>query len=130
MSMMVKVFVLREAQYVSRMLGWLNEHWRQMASAGKPLVIQVHPFDAPISPAQRGFYHGSVLKEISEATGIAAETWHDYYKAKFIGVHDRTGKALSSETLSMAEYAIYTEQVMADAVQEKGIEFSFDRPHP
>lgn len=131
--MIVKTFVLRDSAVFGRFLQWIGTNWEGQAAIDKPMVVQVFPWDAPVSPAQRGFYHGAVLKQIEAGAWVngkqfPAKVWHEHFKAMVLGRNEKTGRPISSESLGMAGYAEFTEKVMQHAADTLGVEFDFVLP--
>lgn len=79
----------------------------------------------------RRYWGNGVLKQIAEQATVNgrlfdAETWHELFKRKFIGVvelPDGSIQGKSSTGLSTAEFCAFSDQVEAYAATELGVTF-------
>lgn len=82
-------------------------------------------------PQNARYWGGGVLKQIAEQATVdgklyAAETWHEVFKRKFIGVielPDGDIQGMSSTGLSTSEFCEFSDQVEAYAATELGVVF-------
>lgn len=96
-----------------------------------------------ITTKQRGFLHAAVFPQIAEQVALngerfSAETWKEHYRRKFLPDrwvmrklpgHKRPTPQrvrVSTEDLTVKQYAEHIDKVIADAVTEFGVEFVFD----
>lgn len=102
--------------------------WREAASVGQPLSVEVKVHKDQRSLEQNKYYW-QVLNQISEQAQprFSAEAWHEFFKRKFIGCIDLPmGQVIGMSTtkLNSTEFALYVTQVEAFAVMELGVEFT------
>lgn len=116
---------------------------REQIAQGRALDIEVRLHEDNKTDRQRGFYHGVILKEISQQAapmgvkhGLAV--WKEFFRAEFLGhrtqttINPITGKKsrrrvrVSTEDLGVKGYAQLIDKVTAYAVTELGVRFSMD----
>lgn len=110
--------------------GQVHPHLAQALQAGQRLELTIAP--AKRSKAQNRRYWGrGVLAQIAEQATVggrlfSAESWHELFKRKFIGVIELPDGAVqgkSSTSLSTAEFCDFCTAVEAYAVTELGVIF-------
>lgn len=116
---------------------------RSQIAAGYKLYVEVGLQEDSLTDRQRGYYHGVILKEISQQAapmGVKHNlaVWKEYFRAELLGwktrscVNPVTGKKsrrrvrISTEDLGVRAYANLIDQVTAYAVTELGVRFSMD----
>lgn len=116
---------------------------REQIAAGHVLDVEIRLHEDSKSDRQRGYYHGVVLKEISQQAapmgckhGLAV--WKEFFRAEFLGhktqttINPITGKKsrrrvrVSTEDLGVKGYAQLIDRVTAYAVMELGVRFTMD----
>jgi len=108
--------------------------WEGAAKAGVPMVVTVKAYQDKRSVEALRFYWAVVLGAISEQVVLdgkrySPEVWHEQAKRQFIGCIDLpNGQTLgiSSGTLNSGEFAVFTQNVMAWAQTEHGVEFPLE----
>ena len=85
----------------------LNEYLKR--NEGKKMLVVVKPIRNQRSLNQNAYYHGVVLKILSEELGYFKDEMHDVLKNKFLHYvdehgNDRTKSTSDLTTLSMKEY--------------------------
>jgi len=137
-----RVFVLQTAASLSRLRAVIDAAWEEHASAGKPLEVVVSEWKARRDDrANRGYW--ARLQQVADQVWLPvpeggkrqydAETWHEFFKAKFIGRVDLPGggeAAASSRNLNAEEFDEYVRKVEAHAAQELGVQFLDWRHQP
>ena len=126
---MKRTFILREQRNLNCLLAFLAENWESMAQTKHPLQVDCQPESINRSTQQNKFYW-QILQQISEQAWIegkqySAEIYHEHLKRRFIGCADMPGgglMALSTTTLSVAEFAEYVTRCEVFAQQELGVE--------
>lgn len=85
----------------------------------------------------RRYWGRGVLAQIAEQATVggklySAETWHEFFKRKFIGVEELPGGSVvgkSSTKLTTAEFCEFCDQVEAYAATHLGVTFYDLEPH-
>jgi hypothetical protein len=122
--------------------GQIAPYCKQLWAQGvERIAVTLQPEEDAKSARQRRYYHGVVLKEISEqATSsgqkFAIAVWKEYFRDKYLGydwehyIELKTQKKrrrkvrLSTEDLGVKAYSKLIEQVTAEAVTDLGVQFS------
>lgn len=127
-----------KAAVVGQIAPYCRAQWEKGVAR---LAFTVMPEDDAKSIQQRKFYHGVVLKEISQQAVVngqkfALPVWKEHFRETFLGYRWEvvrepfTGKKKrrkvrnSSEDLGVKAYSKLIEQVIAFAVTELGVMFS------
>jgi hypothetical protein len=121
-------FILDGEQQASSLWAFLRNNWKALAGAGKPLLVTVEHYRKRRSNKQNARYW-AILQNIADNAWVngqkySAETWHEFFKGKFIGYIDLPYggmQAMSSAGLKTDEFAEYTTQVEVFGVQELGV---------
>lgn len=103
---------------------------RESLQNGKRLVLTVGPRKRT-KPQNRRYWGKGVLAQIAEQATVNgrlfdAETWHEMFKRKFIGVielPDGGIQGMSSKDLDTSEFAEFCTQVEAFACTDLGVTF-------
>ena len=143
-----RVFVLQTEGHVARLQAVIDAAWEQRAASGKPLEVVVSEWKARRDDrANRGYW--ARLQQIADQVWVPdlrtgtvgsfgrrkfdAETWHEFFKRKLIGLVDLPGggqAAASSRNLNAEEFDEYVRKVEAHAAQELGVQFLDWRHQP
>ena len=119
---------------------------KSMTAAGHKLGVTVEPLENIKTDRQRRFYHGVILKEISEQVEVNGQkfplqVWKEHMRMTYLGsktktfINPITGKKsrrqvrISTEDLGIKAYNELIEKVTAYAVTELGVMFSADMEH-
>lgn len=121
-------WVLRDIKIVSRAIQAVQTGWEAHQRSGKPLELILQPETIKRSQAQNKYYW-QLLQQIAsdawvEGRQYSAETWHEYAKRRFIGTADIPGggsMAISSTSMTKAEFAHYVQKIEVFAAQELGV---------
>lgn len=127
---MLKLELHNRQQAWAVMQSVLHPHLKERLQAGKSLVLTVQDRKRTL-PQNRRYWGDGVLKQIADQAVVNgrmfdAETWHELFKRKFIGVielPDGSVVGMSSTKLSTAEFSRFCEQVEAYACTELGVTF-------
>ena len=86
---------------------------------GQRVAIEIEPFKARHTDAQRRFYRGPVLNAIAEATGYSTEEAHEIFRFMFLKT-EKDGRefARSTATLSKEDFSEYLDKVIRFAATE------------
>ena len=96
---------------------------------GWEVDLEVSRFRATRSLQQNRYYHGVVLRAITEYTGIDSATLHDLLKVKFLSreeavvnaageIVDKVTLGTSTRGLTMDEFTAYIEQIRVWAAEK------------
>lgn len=129
--MLLRVFILRDEPHARALYGFLKANWKELAQAGRPLSITVQEHKAKRSLEQNRLYW-ALLNTIADQAWVGgkqygAEAWHEFYKAKFIGLEeipDGRRFGISTTSLSVSEFSDFMERIAAHASTELGVEIS------
>ena len=123
----------------------INKQVALELDAGKKVFTEVKAWEEKKLDIQRNYYHGIVLKTIAGQAMIdgkkySLKSWKEYFRAEYLGEeiqgfdNPMTGKyeekvvRISSEDLSIREYAKLIEKVTAFAVTDLDVRFmAFDK---
>lgn len=137
-------FVMHNPQQGHEVMSQAFWPWaKSMLAAGHQLRVSAGSLEDHKTDAQRRFLHGVVFKAIAEQVVVDGRrfplaVWKEYYREKFLGfktvsiINPVTGKKMrrrqriSTEDLSVKEYAQHIEKVTADAVTAHGVWFPPD----
>ncbi|WP_433705839.1 recombination protein NinB [Paraburkholderia sacchari] len=127
---MNRVFVLRDKECAQRMLDYIKSTAGPMASAGKPLSVEIGEYQQKRSSDQNRLYW-SVLAEIAEAAEIegkrfSREAWHEHFRSEYLPKQESPSGlvAMSTTQLTKQEFADYVTRIQAFATQTLGVEFA------
>lgn len=129
---MRRLFVLREAQHLASLVSFLSANWQTFAREGKFLAVSVTLYKSKRSLEQNARYFGpAIMGQIVEQAWIEgrqwpAESWHEYFKRRFIGVVELPGggtQGMSSADLGVEDFSTFMDQVESYAAQELGVQF-------
>ena len=115
-----------------------RKHWD---GGGGALDVVITPIEDLKTQKQRGYYHGIILKEISEQATLDGKkfdmpVWKKYCRKRFVGyrwetgIDPTTGKKyrlkvrISTEELGLRAYSKLIEEVTAWAITDLGVAFS------
>ena len=124
-----KVFILRERKNAEALWAFLKANWEAMAKLGKPLQIEIGPEKTQRSiQANRRYW--AIVRQISEQGWLdgrqfSQDAWHEHFKREFIGLLDLPGGktvGMSSASLTVEEFCIFTTRVEAFAAMTLGVE--------
>ncbi len=136
-----RVFILREPRNAAEMVAFVKRHASQAANDGRPLKVTVALHVEKRSARSNAFMWAAVLQPISEQACVAgryfaAEVWHEHYSREFLPAMTSSGKekwqwlpsgervlAIGTSDLDQHEFAVYLEQVQADAATTHGVVF-------
>ncbi len=124
----------------------LNAHAKRLVrdprNAGKRFRLILGEDRMSLTARQRRFLHGVVLMQVSEQARAGdrryvMRVWKEYFRELFLGSTWETltlpsgevrtvEQRISSEELTVGQYATYIEQVIAHAQTELNVEFDFD----
>lgn len=116
---------------------WCRDRFKE----GARVVVELRLYEDAKTDRQRRYFHGVILKEISEQAAPAGvkhslQVWKEYFRAEFLGfktvsfVNPLTGRKsrrrqrLSTEDLGVKAYAKHIERVTAFGILELGVLFS------
>ena len=125
-----------EQHFKSVMLPWCRSMWQ----SGQALDIEVRLHEDAKTDAQRRYYHGVIVKQISqqarcEGRAHSLAVWKEHFRETYLGfktvttINPLTGKKhrrrvrISTEDLGVRGYTKLIEQVTAFAVTELGVRF-------
>lgn len=125
----------REAAHAAICAGY--ELAKLLVLDGRRVRIRIEEAEDDITVQQRRFYHGPVLKQVSEQARddgkrYVQAVWKEYYREKFLGNRWELVKGkpveirVSTEELGVKAYSEFIDKVVADAATEWGVEFHFD----
>jgi hypothetical protein len=125
-----KVFVLRDAAILGRLLHFLNATWKACAQSEKPLAVSVAEYKSRRSLEQNRRYW-SLLREIAEQARVndriyTEEIWHEQCKRQFIGMEELPNGqmvGMSTTRLNVSEFQDYMTEVERYGA-ELGVRFS------
>lgn len=129
---MNRLFVLREAQHLAGLVGFLTANWQVFAAEGKFLSVTVSLYKSRRSLEQNRRYWGpAVMGQIVDQAWVGGRqydrnTWHEHFKRQFIGVKelpDGAYMSLSSSDLGVEDFGIFMQQVEVYAAQQLGVIF-------
>lgn len=136
-----RVFVLREPRHAAEMVAFVKQHAGQAANDGRPLRVTVAPLVEKRSDRANAFMWAAVLEPIARYACVAGryfspEVWHEHYKREFLPEKTSSGKekwrwlpngerdlVIGTSDLDRHEFAVYLEQVQADAATNHGVVF-------
>jgi hypothetical protein len=130
-----RVFVLREDRHANALWVFLKLNWRELAAAGKPLVVTVGPEKTKRSIAANAYYWGVTLKQIAEQVWIGgrqfpADVWHEEFKERFAPRIDRPfggSYPMSTTDMDDEQFHTFNREVEAFAAQWLHVRFVDDR---
>lgn len=132
----LRLFILREEKNAQALWSYLKSCWRACAEEGKPLAIEVKPYQSKRSKEQNARYwallHVIAEQAWPEGRQYPDHVWHEHFKRTFLGLVDLPNgqtMGISTTTLTVPEFAEYMTKVEAYAGQELGVEF-FERFEP
>ena len=104
---------------------------KAIQTAADGMEVEIRPHRVKRS-AEANRYYWAMLQQIAQDGWIngrrfAAETWHEFYRRRFIGVIDGpcgTSVAESSAKLTVKEFAEYVQKVEVHAASELCISFT------
>lgn len=129
MTALLKIFILREERNAQSLWTFLKQNWKALAQDGRPLSITVAEHKAKRSIDQNKRYW-AILNDIAENVWLngkqfSSEAWHEYFKAKFIGLEetpDGRMVGISTTALNTAEFTDFMNKTEAHAATELGLE--------
>lgn len=124
--------------------GFVVPWCRNMMKAGHRLAVEIRLAEDAKTDRQRRYYHGVILKEISEQATANGQkfplaVWKEHFRSEYLGfktvsfINPLTGRKSrrrvrnSTERLGVLGYNKLIERVTAFAVTELGVEFSVSR---
>jgi hypothetical protein len=119
------------------------EYAKPQLFGGRKLVMRIVDYEEAKTDAQRRFYHGYILLEISKQAKVdgnkySLATWKEFARAKYLGdkvenvtnpmtgVITKQAVRVSTESLGVRGYNKLIEQVTAFAATELGVIFDSD----
>ena len=124
-----RTFVLSGPVPAKQLHSMLKQNAAAMAQQGRPLVVTVSEHKAKRNTAQNARYW-VLLTHIAETAWVGGKrysslVWHDHLKGKFLGYEeapDGSRVPMSSQNLSVSEFADYMTRVEAYALDELGLD--------
>lgn len=126
---MHRLFVLRSKVQAESLWAFLRQNWEALAKQDKPLAVMVSEHKTKRSVEQNRRYW-AILNYIAESAFVggkrfSAESWHEYFKRKFIGLEelpDGGNVGISTTMLEVPEFNDYMRSCEQYAVNELGLE--------
>lgn len=136
-----RVFILREPRQAAELVAFIKASAGQAAADRRPLKVTVAPYREKRSDRANAFMWAAVLQPIAAQACVAgryfdADVWHQHYSREFLPAMTSSGKekwqwlpsgervlAIGTSDLDAREFAVYLEQVQADAATNHGVVF-------
>ena len=124
-----RTFVLSGPVPAKQLHAFLKANAAALAQKGTPLAVTVSEHKAKRHSAQNARYW-VLLTHIAEHAWVGGKrysslVWHDHLKGKFLGYEeapDGSRVPMSSQNLSVSEFADYMTRVEAYALDELGLD--------